>query len=309
MPAYPLVGWENINNTEDTALATGTLIAHKGAQLVTLDELSGIPAGEPQGTRHKPVAHIEFASGVIDAFSKRGYAVVKNQHAVTKDGAQYFGVLDLKPTTGKSLIEAVDGGMAVGLRHSNDRKFSLGVKAGARIFVCDNLAFAGGEDLLRRKHTLNLDLEAEIQRGMDRAFRGFLNLDHLMRETKKLDVTDDEAKLLIYNMMMGDDPVIAPRHINTVHGYYFDPEAVARQDKERGERDLAFGFDDVKERNVFSVMNAVTRVTRTYGPQRCQDAGLRLTDFVSNYFQIPPYIPEDESEDDGVPSADTIAQN
>ena len=32
--------------------------------------------------------------------------------------------------------------MAVGLRHANDQAFALGVIAGLRVFVCDNMAFS-----------------------------------------------------------------------------------------------------------------------------------------------------------------------
>jgi hypothetical protein len=42
--------------------------------------------------------------------------------------------------------------LAVGLRNSTDQSFPLGFCAGARVFVCDNLAFRS-ELLVARKHT------------------------------------------------------------------------------------------------------------------------------------------------------------
>ena len=153
-----------------------SVLSHSCSRLVSLEDLAAIPAGEPVGPRHRPVPHIELVTALKDAFSDRGYAVVKELYSVTRDGARLFGTLDLLQATGVSLTDGMQGGMAVGLRHSNDAAFALGVIAGLRVFVCDHLCFSGGRSLLRRRHTTRLDLAGEIQRGMDRTFHSYRDL-------------------------------------------------------------------------------------------------------------------------------------
>jgi hypothetical protein len=52
-----------------------------------------------------------------------------------------------------------DYAMALGIRGSNDRSMAIQATAGARVLVCDNLAFSGdsGTIVLRKKHTPRLD--------------------------------------------------------------------------------------------------------------------------------------------------------
>jgi hypothetical protein len=120
------------------------------------------------GPYHRPVPHIELVSTVKQAFSDRGYAVMREQYSVSHENARLFGTLHLVPTTGASLVEALEGGMAGGLRHANDQAFALGVIAGMRVFVCDNMAVrheallhrVGGKDPPWARHSGSLKLGA-----------------------------------------------------------------------------------------------------------------------------------------------------
>jgi hypothetical protein len=210
--------------------------------------------------------------------------VDREQYSVAREGARLFGTLDLLPTTGRSLTDGMDGGMAVGLRHSNDAAFALGVIAGVRVFVCDNLCFSGGSALLRRKHTTGLDLELEVHRGMDRAFGSYRDLTCLLENLKNTPLTDEQAKLAIYSLVL-DGEVLAPSQLGKVHDWYFHPEEIA------SEADLARGLDDVAQRSGYGVMSAVTRVTRDFAPHRQQDVGVELASYLEGYFGMAPYEP------------------
>lgn len=262
------------------------VLSHSASRLVTLDELAHIPAGEPVGTRHRPVPHAELVTAIRDAFTDRGYAVAKEQYSVSHEDARLFGTLDLMPTTGPALLDGMEGGMAVGLRHANDQAFALGVIAGLRVFVCDNLCFSGGDSLLHRKHTTGLDLSAEIERGMDRTFHSYRDLARLLDNLRNTALTDDAAKLLIYSLAL-DAGVIAPNQLGKVHTWYFAPERIAtEQDRERG-------YSDVAPRTAHAVMNAVTRVTREFSPARQQDVGVALSNHLAAYFRMPAFQPSD----------------
>jgi hypothetical protein len=213
------------------------------------------------GPYHRPVPHIELVSTVKQAFSDRGYAVMREQYSVSHENARLFGTLDLVPTTGASLVEALEGGMAGGLRHANDQAFALGVIAGLRVFVCDNMAFSGGDRLLRRKHTTGLELVAEVDRGLDWTFHSYRDLVQLVDRLRNTELTDAEAKFLLYDLAL-DGRVIAPDQLGKVHGWYFTPEEMANaEDRERG-------FSDVLARSAWSVANAVTRVARSWPAAR-----------------------------------------
>ena len=144
------------------------VLSHSASHLVSLEELAGIPAGAPMGPHHRPVPHIELVSTVKQAFSDRGYAVAREQYSVSHENARLFGTLDPMPATGAPLVEGLEGGMAVGLRHANDQAFGLGVIAGLRVFVCDNMAVrhealhhrVGGKDPPWARHSGSLKLGA-----------------------------------------------------------------------------------------------------------------------------------------------------
>jgi hypothetical protein len=255
------------------------VLSHSASHLVRLDELAGIPAGERMGPHHRPVPHIELVSTVKQAFSDRGYAVAREQYSVSHENARLFGTLDLMPTTGAPLVEGLEGGMAVGLRHANDQAFALGVIAGLRVFVCDNMAFSGGDRLLRRKHTTGLELVAEVDRGLDRTFHSYRDLVQLVDQLRNTELTDAEAKVLLYDLAL-DGRVIAPDQLGKVHGWYFTPEEMASaEDRERG-------FSDVEPRNAWGVANAVTRVARSWPAARQQETGIALSGYLARYFRL-----------------------
>jgi len=254
-----------------------TLYNHCGAGVVTLEQIAEIPAGEALGPRHKPVPHIDLVNGVKEAFTGRGYDVAAEVYSVTKNGARLFGVLDLAPREGLALFDPSEAGMAVGIRHSNDRAFALGVIAGQRLFVCDNLAFAGGSNILRKKHTVNLDLTGEIDRGMNSAFQSYRALAALGDKLKDTKLSDDDAKLLMYEISL-QAGVISPSNLGQMHNWYFDPEVVATDvDKERG-------FADVADRSAWSVYNTVSRVTRNFAPHRQQDTSMALGSYLDQKY-------------------------
>jgi hypothetical protein len=83
-----------------------------------------------------------------------GLSVVSESHGLAKEGARYFGLLQVAPSTVPEglLADIGDFGLVVGVRNSHDQTFPAGMAVGAAVFVCDNLSFSG-EVRLARKHT------------------------------------------------------------------------------------------------------------------------------------------------------------
>src|SRR5438477_9276285 len=63
--------------------------------------------------------------------------------------------------------------LALGIRNSHDKSFSLGVTVGYRVFVCDNLAFHGDFMPVTKKHTKRVDIIDVMNGAVDKAQRHF----------------------------------------------------------------------------------------------------------------------------------------
>jgi len=102
----------------------------------------------PAATRTwTPIAHASLLHQVERTIRINNLEVVTEAHALTHDGARYFGMLQVANGT-----NARDYSWVVGLRNSHDKRFPAGLVVGMSVMVCDNLAFCG-EIQLARKHT------------------------------------------------------------------------------------------------------------------------------------------------------------
>jgi hypothetical protein len=126
----------------------GTLVVHSGGKNRTRDELATLPTPEATDT-WKPVPHYELVEPLIEGLTAHNIAVTREAYATSgPDDARLFGVLDLLIPD----VAVPDFGMSLGIRGSNDRSLAIQATAGARVFVCDNLAFSGdsGTVVLKR---------------------------------------------------------------------------------------------------------------------------------------------------------------
>ena len=191
------------------------LLTHAGANKITRAELAEI--AEPQGTEtHRPIAHFSLVSSLLETLAFRHINVVKDEYAVSEDGMKLFGVLELENT--------FDGcRFALGLRNSNDKSMRLGLTVGYRVFVCDNLAFSGDFQPVLAKHSKHFNLPDALAIGVDRMQRNFDPMIKQVRGWKEAQISDDDAKLIIYKAFV-EEQLEAPKHLaREVHSQYFDP--------------------------------------------------------------------------------------
>jgi hypothetical protein len=137
------------------------LILHTGANAVERGQLA-LVATPPRTSTWVPIPHDRFLAGIIGELQANHLTIVSESHGLTKDGARYFGLLQV--ANGRN---ADDFGMVIGVRNSHDKSFPAGLVVGASVFVCDNLSFSG-EIKLARKHTVFVerDLPQLIHRAM-----------------------------------------------------------------------------------------------------------------------------------------------
>src|SRR2546425_6433257 len=163
----------------------GTLLTHSGAVRVDRQALRAIEA--PAGTRTwKPIGHSELVDTIEGELKRRSLAIRQEAYAIQRDGALFFGVIDLE------WRETGDFAAAIGLRTANDKSFSLQIAVGFRVFVCDNLVFAGDLIALRRRHTAGLVLKREIAQAIDRYQEGVVTLERGISHLKEAEISDTD---------------------------------------------------------------------------------------------------------------------
>ena len=126
-------------------MSSGTLILHRGARPVERAELDLIEA-PPATETWFPIRHSHVLETVEQTLGNAGFQISKAQYGISQDGARFFGTLDLTAP----ITEGVS--LCVGVRNSVDKTFPIGLTAGSRVFVCDNLAF-NSEIYVSKKHT------------------------------------------------------------------------------------------------------------------------------------------------------------
>jgi hypothetical protein len=166
------------------------LIAHRGAVIVTREDLKHYPAPEPTDT-WKPVSHLQLVETLAQVMADRGLHITREQLAVQNH--KLFGTFD---TEWQKMEEY---GAAVGFRHATDKSMAIQIAVRARVFVCDNMAF-GGELIAVRKHTSRLDLGEEMDRAMYKYMQGFRRLQEDIQIQKDTEIEERKAKTLIYDI-------------------------------------------------------------------------------------------------------------
>jgi len=131
-------------------MTNSNLTLHCGAFKANRDDLISVIT--PQATSTwVPIPHAEIVDAVMDSATKAGLTIKRELYGLSgkKDsiayGARMFGVIDFLDGTS-------DYGYSVGFRNSHDKSMVAGICAGARIFVCANLALAG-DFAEKRRHT------------------------------------------------------------------------------------------------------------------------------------------------------------
>jgi hypothetical protein len=188
-----------------------------GTNHVTEAEVFNVPA-VPFTRTFSPVHHRDVIGAIKEAISVVGMDIVKSEYVLAQNNQRMFGVYDLSQGTSEL-------SWSIGIRNSMNKSMSLGVTAGTRVFVCDNLCFSG-EYLTFRRHTSGLDtdelafLAFRSMRKMIPLLRSFQNW-HL--GLRKFPLSEMDAKILLVEIMTNN--VIAPSkfsRFNELFGKIYD---------------------------------------------------------------------------------------
>ena len=121
--------------------------------LMTRADMRGLRLPEPRGPRHQPYGFATFADTVCDKIEESGFAIQKEEFAVTKDGGRFFGLLQVAKPNG---LAGDSWRPLVALRGAHDQRISRGIAIGSQVMVCSNLCFHGDLGNWKTKQTSNI---------------------------------------------------------------------------------------------------------------------------------------------------------
>lgn len=127
------------------------LVAHVDTRHVPRNKVMAVETPDRTDT-WGVIGHGQLIETLEQAVDSVGYEVAKERYSLSHDGARLFGVFELKGPNKDDIAQMI------GFRNSINKTLSVGVTAGMRVFVCDNLAF-DGEFIRFRKHTGGLNQE------------------------------------------------------------------------------------------------------------------------------------------------------
>lgn len=232
---------------------TSTLISCSGK--ITRAELAKLPTPPPTET-HIPIPHSAVVETLVETLSHRHISVVGEEFAVSSDGMEMFGVLDL---------EAGFEGcrFAIGIRNANNKRFRLACTVGLRVFVCYNLAFRGDYTPVLAKHSKRFSLEDALSIGVDRMQRNFEPMRQQVERWRGEQLSSEAAKLTVYRAFI-EGELEVPKHLaRRVHELYFHPQ-----------------HEEFAPRTMWSLSNAFTSAFKDLDPIPQFKATAKLGEFL-----------------------------
>jgi len=215
-----------------------SLIVGYNKESKRVDEATVFGIPEPEFTRTwHPVAHQKVATAVINAVEKTGMEIVRREYSIAQKGMLCFAAY--------TLSNKFNGGeWMIGWRNALNKMLSVGMVAGTKITICDNLMFSG-KFLEFHKHSAKMDndlLTVLSTRAMEKTVVYLEKLGEWQGGLKEVAVNTNEFKQLSYDLMY--EGAILPSQFITKFLPAYDEEK-----KLNGE-------------SLYSVHGAVTRTLR-----------------------------------------------
>jgi hypothetical protein len=176
------------------------LMVHCGGTKVSFDDVRAIAAPAATAT-HVPLPHHELVGHLIDSLNRTGFEISAENHAIAKNGNQYFGLFQLfKPDMGELGYTSV-----VGLRNSHDKSLPAGIVAGSQVFVCDNLSFSG-EFKITKKHTAKVrdNIDYAFYKAMGAIRELFTKQDTMYLQFKQTELARRDSDHLLLELLRQD---------------------------------------------------------------------------------------------------------
>jgi Domain of unknown function (DUF932) len=177
-------------DTITTMSHKANLILHCGSSRIERDALEVVPTPRATDT-WQPIPHFELLTQIERALQSRDMEIVTQAHGLSRDGASYFGLLQVENET---LGDKKDYGYVLGVRNNHTKRFPAGLAIGSSVFICDNLAFSS-EITCFRRHTTHIyrDLPGIVARAVGQLSDRWGNQEARFEAYKGHELTSVEA--------------------------------------------------------------------------------------------------------------------
>ena len=234
------------------------LMLHAGAIAAAQQDLAALPV-PPATETWQPVSHEAFDCLIREAIEDAGIQVHQVEYGLSKpteEGYRHrlFGIYhtrnDILPGEARATI---------GFRNSTDQSLSAGLVYGSKIFVCDNLAFAG-QFVIKRRHTRRIldDLPVLVRQGIAHFEAHVGAQKELFERLKQAAIVNTHAHDLLVRAAAAG--VISFAGIRKVRKEWIAPSHEA-----------------FRARTAWSLYNAFTEVAKAYEPISRSQRTLALT--------------------------------
>ena len=255
---------------------TSQLMLHCGANAASYQDVRAVPTPEATDT-HFPISHDVMIDTTLRSLQHGGWIVDPEmmEFGLWSEQQRMFGVM---PLIGE---QDQDYQLVVGIRNSHDRSFAAGICLGARVFVCDNLAFSS-EVVRLRKHTRHImrDLDRILSEAIGEIGMHRIRQEDRIRAYKLTECDDALAHDLLIRAV--DAQVMANSYIPKVLDQWRAPL-----------------HEDFEARTIWSLQNAFTEAFKT-SPQSTLDRrtmGLNgILDLATDAFGVVQGTPDFEDE-------------
>jgi len=164
---------------------------------VRVDELEVMSQKAPEFTdTWRPYAHRVMITHIKKAIISKGIDIIEVEYSMSSNGCDMFGTYTLGQTTNGKKWQ-------IGIRNSTQKTFAWGIVAGLNIINCSNLMFSG-QFIDFRKHTGRLkvkEIQSMANGSVDNIIKEIGKLDTWMENLKTIEMTEDEHKCFVYDMM------------------------------------------------------------------------------------------------------------
>lgn len=141
----------------------------------------------------------------------------------------------------------------------------LGVVAGYKVMVCDNLSFAGEYKPMLAKHSKNLDLVESVSIAVGRLQRGWKPIREMIDFKRNHQLTDGKAREMLYQLFT--DAKLPISLFRTTHNEFF----------------VRPSYDEFKPRTLWSMENAVTTTIKKLQPISQYENTSKSGKFITDY--------------------------
>ena len=217
-------------------------------------------------SRYQSLNHSDVADELISSIVKRSIPIKSQKFTVCKDGAGMLGVVEVMLNNGAEDFASYQ----IGIRHSNDGRWSLGMIMGLQISVCTNGMFFA-EKVLNRKHTSGINLGDSINQGMEWYLANYKRMCAQINGLKRTRVGDQWANTLLVDA--GMENVVPWSVLKDVTMEWRKPT-----------------FEDFEERTAWSLYNAFTYRIKKMSPVSQMNRLQGVQKFFTSQFPVQEVI-------------------